>query len=64
MRIFLASILIVYYFIVNYAYIVRFWGKILLTGPLWGGATIIPPSLKTKRNKKFFQDRPNFYIYF
>jgi hypothetical protein len=29
-----------------------------------GGATIIPRSLKTKRNKKKFQDRPKFFIFF
>ncbi len=29
-----------------------------------GGATIIPRSLKTKRNKKKFQDRPKFILFF
>ncbi len=29
-----------------------------------GGATIITRSLKTKRNEKNFQDRPNFLIFF
>ncbi len=30
-----------------------------------GGATIIPRSLKTTRNdKKKFQDRPNFFLFF
>jgi hypothetical protein len=28
-----------------------------------GGATIVPRSLKTKRNRKFFQDRPNFFFF-
>ncbi len=28
-----------------------------------GGATIIPRSPKTTRNEKFFQDRPNFFIF-
>jgi hypothetical protein len=29
-----------------------------------GGATIIPRSLKTTRNKKSFQDRPKFFLFF
>ncbi len=29
-----------------------------------GGATIIPCSLKTTRNGKNFQDRPNFFLVF
>jgi hypothetical protein len=29
-----------------------------------GGATIIPRSLKTTRNEKNFQDKPNFFIFF
>ncbi len=29
-----------------------------------GGATIIPRSLKTTRNRKIFQDRPNFFLFF
>jgi hypothetical protein len=29
-----------------------------------GGATIIPRSLKTTRNKKNFQDRPKFFLFF
>ncbi len=29
-----------------------------------GGATIIPLSLKTTRNEKNFQDRPNFFTFF
>jgi hypothetical protein len=28
------------------------------------GATIIPRSLKTTGNKNFFQDRPNFFLFF
>ncbi len=28
-----------------------------------GGATIIPRSLKTTRNEKNFQDRPNFFFF-
>jgi hypothetical protein len=28
------------------------------------GATIIPRSLKTTRNEKNFQDRPNFFTFF
>ncbi len=28
-----------------------------------GGATIIPRSLKTTRNEKIFQDRPNFFLF-
>jgi hypothetical protein len=35
-----------------------------LIGPLWGGATIIPRSLKTTRNETNFQDRPNFFVFF
>jgi hypothetical protein len=31
---------------------------------IMGGATIIPQSLKTKRNETNFQDRPNFFVYF
>jgi hypothetical protein len=30
---------------------------------IMGGATIIPRSLKTKQNKKNFQDRPNFFFF-
>jgi hypothetical protein len=29
-----------------------------------GGATIIPRSLKTTRNKEKFEDRPNFFLFF
>jgi hypothetical protein len=29
-----------------------------------GGATIILRSLKTTRNEKKFQDRPNFFLFF
>jgi hypothetical protein len=29
-----------------------------------GGATIIPRSLKTTRDEKNFQDRPNFLLFF
>jgi hypothetical protein len=29
-----------------------------------GGATIIPRSLRTTRNEKTFQDRPNFFLFF
>jgi hypothetical protein len=28
-----------------------------------GGATIIPRSLKTTRNERNFQDRPNFFLF-
>jgi hypothetical protein len=28
-----------------------------------GGATVIPRSLKTTRNEKFFQDRPNKFLF-
>jgi hypothetical protein len=31
---------------------------------IMGGATIIPRSLKTGRNEKKIQDRPNFLFYF
>ncbi len=30
----------------------------------YGGATIIPRSLKTTRNEKKFQDRPKFFLFF
>jgi hypothetical protein len=30
---------------------------------IMGGATIIPRSLKTTRNEKNFQDRPNFFYF-
>jgi hypothetical protein len=29
-----------------------------------GGATIIPRSPKTTRNEKFFQDKPNLFLFF
>ncbi len=29
-----------------------------------GGATIIPRSLRTMRNEKQFQHRPNFFLFF
>ena len=29
-----------------------------------GGATIIPRSLKTTRNEKYFQDRPKSFLFF
>ncbi len=45
---------ILYLFIVSYANILRFWKTSFLIGPLWGGATIVPRSLKTKQNKKMF----------
>ncbi len=35
-----------------------------MIGPLWGGATIIPRSLKTTRNEKIFQDRPKNFLFF
>jgi hypothetical protein len=31
---------------------------------IMGGATIILRSLKTTRNEKNFQDRPNFFLFF
>ncbi len=35
-----------------------------MIGPLMGGATIVPRSLKTKRNPNNFQDRPKFFLFF
>jgi hypothetical protein len=63
MIIFLASILNLYYFIVSYAEIIGFWGKKFFNWTIIGGATIIPHSLKTTRNAKHFQDRPNFFCF-
>jgi hypothetical protein len=63
MRIILASILNFVLFIVSYAEIIRFWGKTFFDWTIMGGATIITPSLKTTRNEKNFQDRPNFFLF-
>ncbi len=48
-----------YYFIVSYAEIIRFWGKHFWIGPVWGER-----NLKTTQNEKKFQDRPNFFLFF
>ncbi len=41
--------------------IIKIWGKFIFDWTIMGGAMIIPPSPKTKQNKKFFQDRPNYF---
>jgi hypothetical protein len=39
-------------------------GNNFLNWTIMGGATIIPRRLKTTGNKKKFQDRPNFFLFF
>ncbi len=39
-------------------------GEIIFDSIIMGGALTIPRSLKTKRNNKFFQDRPRFFLFF
>jgi hypothetical protein len=64
MRIFLASIL---NFVLFQCYLCinnKILEKNVLDLDHYGGATIIPRSLKTTRNEKNFQDRPNFFLFF
>ncbi len=63
-RIFWLRFKILYYFIVCYAKILRFWNQIFFYWTFMGGATIVPRSLKTKRNQTNFHDRPIFYFIF
>ncbi len=60
MRIFLASILNFVLFHCQSCINNKILGKIFFDGTIMGIATIIPGSLKTTRNEKNFQDRPNF----
>ncbi len=42
---------------------IKILGEIFLIGSLRGGPTILSRSLKTKRNKQKFQDRPTFFLF-
>jgi hypothetical protein len=61
---FLASILNIVLFHCYLCINNKILGKIFFDWTIIGGATIIPRSLKTKRNKKKFQDRPIFFFFF
>jgi hypothetical protein len=43
---------------------IKILGKHFFDQSIMGGATIVPHSLKTKRNKKKFQDRPKIFFIF
>ena len=53
-----------YYFIVSYAEIIRFWGKILLIGPLWGELRLFRVVLGLGGMKKNVKIGQKFFLFF
>jgi hypothetical protein len=53
-----------YYFIVSYAEIIRFWGNNFLIGPLWGELRLFRVILRLRGMKKIFKIGQKVFLFF